>query len=210
MRELDLATSTARRRAHEERVDALLAPWLDRRARGEKHAVDDFMLTYYSLRPNALRRWHPGVGAAVVGSGATAFAGWRGYRVEPGRASVDPAWIAAHRDTVGWIAALLAATARRPPALGCFGLHEWAMVYRQRPHELRHPAHPLRLGSDGTNAVVEANRLACTHFDAFRFFTDPARERATLRPTRDQWSSTSQAACTPRWTSTNGRTSCRR
>lgn len=69
---------------------------------------------------------------------------------------------------------MLRRTAARPGQFGCFGLHEWAMVYRGAEH--RHTA-PLRLGQGGTDAVVEAHDLRCTHFDAFRFFTPDAVPR---------------------------------
>src|SRR4029450_2846085 len=49
--------------AHAGRVDRLVAPHLERRARGERHPVEDFLFTYYSLRPAQLRRRHPGAGA---------------------------------------------------------------------------------------------------------------------------------------------------
>ena len=42
----------------------------------------------------------------------------------------------------------------RPAHLGCFGLHEWAMVYRQTQEELRHNAWPLRLGPHGTERLA--------------------------------------------------------
>jgi hypothetical protein len=61
----------------------------------------------------------------------------------------------------------------RPPAgpqLGCFGLHEWAMVYRA--DDVRHPV-PLRLGPSAPTAVVESMPLRCSHFDAFRFSAAP-------------------------------------
>ena len=64
--------------------------------------------------------------------------------------------------------------------LSCFGLHEWAMVYRQHPREWRHASYPLRLGAVGTDEVVERHRVTCSHFDAFRFFTPEARPRNTL------------------------------
>ena len=50
-----------------------------------------------------------------------------------------------------------------------------------RADETRHSV-PLRLGRDGTDAVVENHDLRCTHFDAFRFFTPEAvpRNRASL------------------------------
>src|SRR5699024_8364945 len=73
------------------------------------------------------------------------------------------------------------------------GLHEWAMVYRA--DEVRHTQVPLRLGSKGTDRVVESHRIQCSHFDAFRFFTDAARPRNTLRPTRRTQIDLDQPGC---------------
>jgi hypothetical protein len=41
------------------------------------------------------------------------------------------------------------ATADRPAQLGCFGLHEWVMVYRSGPDDVRHGAWPLHLEQPG-------------------------------------------------------------
>ena len=90
---------------------------------------------------------------------------------------------------------LLRATAVRPPQLGCFGMHEWAMVYRLAPDDVRHASWPMRLSGTGTDAVVESHRIACSHFDAFRFFTDDARPRNTLQPTRDDRPDFEQPGC---------------
>jgi hypothetical protein len=90
---------------------------------------------------------------------------------------------------------LLTATAARPAQLGCFGMHEWAMVYRLDPTEVRHAAWPLRLGAAGTDEVVESHRIACSHFDAFRFFTAEARPRNTLQPGRDDRAAFEQPGC---------------
>ncbi|MEV6927158.1 3-methyladenine DNA glycosylase [Dactylosporangium sp. NPDC051485] len=175
---LDRPTWEARRAAHEARVDAWIEPHLARRRSGRKHPVEDFLFTYYSYRPAQLRRWHPGAGVVLAGAGAEA-------------ATVPP-----HRvDAIAWIRALLAATAARTPHLGCFGLHEWAMVYRQTQDELRHNAWPLRLGPAGTDAVVEASRIRCSHFDAFRFYTAPARPLNLLQPTRETQADNEQPGC---------------
>ena len=99
------------------------------------------------------------------------------------------------REQITWIRDLLAATASRPAMLGCFGLHEWAMVYRQSPDEVRHAAYPLRLGSAGTDEVVESHRITCTHYDAFRFFTAPARPLNVLQPTRESQQRLDQPGC---------------
>jgi len=78
--------------------------------------------------------------------------------------------------------AVLAATAMRPPAFGCFGLHEWAMVYRQSAAARRHSAVPLRLSPREIDATVESVGLRCTHADAFRFFTADAHPRNATTP----------------------------
>ena len=59
------------------------------------------------------------------------------------------------------------------------------MVYQQSVDEVRHDDWPLRLGFIGTDTVVEQHQVQCSHFDAFRFFTGPARPLNTLQPGRD-------------------------
>ena len=168
------------------------APHRERRRRGEAHPVLDFLFTYYSETPSRLERWHPGPGVALAGGAP--HAAWRWYTTEPdGSVRLDvPAFLADRGDTVRFVRRLLAATAGRPAFGGCFGLHEWAMVYRDR--ETRHPV-PLRLGAEGTDAVVEAHQIRCTHFDAFRFFTPPAAPRNRLQPTRETQPELEQPGC---------------
>jgi hypothetical protein len=180
-----------RESAHQARVDALLAGHLERARRGERHPVEDFLLTYYSLRPAQLRRWHPGAGSAL--RDAAERAGWRDHVVVDGAVTLDVrAFLRRRGHAVRHVRNLLAATASRPAHLGCFGLHEWAMVYREP--ERRHPV-PLRLGQAGTDAVVESHRIRCSHYDAFRFFTPAAAPRNTLRPTREATVALEQPGC---------------
>lgn len=178
--------------AHRERVAELAGPYLRHRAAGGKHPVLDFLFTYYGHKPGQLRRWHPGFG--VILADAPEYTGLRGYhQPAPGTHTADPAFLARRRDTVAFVARLLRATAARPPRLSCFGLHEWAMVYRT--DEVRHDSVPLRLGRDGTDAVVDALDLRCTHFDAYRFFTPAAVGRNELPLTRDQQVAREQPGC---------------
>ncbi|MGV2983969.1 3-methyladenine DNA glycosylase [Microbacterium sp. AGC85] len=172
---LDRVTWTARERAHHERVDALTAAHRERARRGEKHPVWDFLFTYYSYSPSQLRRWHPGAGVQL--DDAQDRLDWRWYSpgTDPGSAMPDAGAFAIEKSALAdLIERMLRRTAARPGQFGCFGLHEWAMVYRDTEH--RHTA-PLRLGQGGTDAVVEAHELRCTHFDAFRFFTPEAVPR---------------------------------
>ncbi|MUL42142.1 3-methyladenine DNA glycosylase [Streptomonospora sp. PA3] len=201
---LDPAAWRERERRHHERVDALLADHLDRRRRGVAHPVEDFLFTYYSHRPAQLRRWHPGPGVLLTEAADDPPAGDWYRRAEAadtaGRTvrgtTLDLTAFAAKRGaTVDFVRALLSAVQRRPAHLGCFGLHEWAMVYRLPPEEVRHSQVPLRLGAEGTDRVVESHRIRCSHFDAFRFFTDAARPRNRLQPTRESQADLDQPGC---------------
>ncbi len=194
--------------AHAERADALTAVWRSARAEGRKHAIEDFLFTYYPTRIAHLRRWHPGAGVALVLPNDSSpdpedRTAWRWHRTSP--LAGEPhavvrldaeAFLADRGDTVRYVRDLLTATSSRPGTFGCFGLHEWAMVYRDREagRDQRHPL-PLRLGHAGTDAVVEANPVRCSHFDAFRFFTPEATSRNQLQPTRAAQVGMEQPGC---------------
>jgi hypothetical protein len=180
----------AQRDAHVTRVARWTDPLRVRRSRGERHPVLDFLFTYYSHRPARLLRWHPGPGVELAG--ATEFLRWPAYRATRHGVELGPLPPARHR-TVEFIRGLLTATAARAPRFGCFGLHEWAMVYRSP--DVRHEDWPLRLGADGTDAVVESLPVRCTHFDAFRFFTEPARPLNVLQPQRSDQVDLEQPGC---------------
>ena len=183
-----------RARAHAARLDVRIQPHLERRLRGEKHPVHDFLFTYYAQRPGALRRWHPGYGVQLTD--APEYDAFKGYT----NGTVSPDYLAGQRPLVERIRDLLVATLSRPANLGCFGLHEWAMVYRGNPaatggeNAMRHDW-PLRLGGTGTDQVVDSHRIGCSHFDAFRFFTPPARPLNTLQPGRDDRVAFEQPGC---------------
>jgi hypothetical protein len=191
---LDGPAWQARRHAHEQRVDGWIGPHLRRRRTGERHPVEDFLFTYYSHRPAQLRRWHPGAGAVLAGAAVEDLG--RDYRATAEGVTLDTAGVRARRaESIDWIRALLTRTAARPAQLGCFGLHEWAMVYRQTQQEVRHNSWPLRLSAERTAAVVEERGVRCSHFDAYRFFTEPARPLNVLTPTRERQHDLEQPGC---------------
>ncbi|WP_300680019.1 3-methyladenine DNA glycosylase [Nocardioides sp.] len=152
--------------AHRARLAPYVDPHLARRSARIKHPVHDFLFEYYSFRPAQLLRWTPG-------------------------AEVLPE---AKRDLVAGLHRLLTATAAREGNFGCFGMHEWAMVYRSAEVGTRHPV-ALRLGAEATDTVVESHRIQCSHFDAFRFFTPPAIGLNTLTPTAANRPAFEQPAC---------------
>lgn len=199
---------------HARAVEALTADRLARRVRGRRHPVDDFLWEYYNHRPAQLARWHPGPGVGLAG--AAEREDWAFYRWEDGEAlragasarerelpegvsgvaSLDVASFVARRGSaLAFVRDLLEATLSRPGRFGCFGLHEWAMVYRAGGDELRHTGWPLRLGRNGTDAVVESHQITCSHFDAYRFFTPDAVPRNTIRPTRESQIELEQPGC---------------
>ena len=186
--------------AHATRADALTAAHRERRSRHERHPIEDFLWTYYSVRPAELRRWHPGAGVVLQGA-PLERAAWRLYSVlttadDACDVTIDlPAYFARRGGTVDYVEQLLTATLEHTPQFGCFGLHEWAMVYRLGPEQVRHAGLPLRVGHAATDRVVETHRIACTHFDAYRFFTPAAAPLNTLQPTRETQPRFEQSAC---------------
>jgi hypothetical protein len=175
-------------------MTALLGGYLRQRGEGRLNPVIDFLFTYYNLTAGQIRRWHPGFGVTLTGPESHSYAKLRGYGHTDSGVSVRPDHLTQRRDTVEYVGRLMAATATRPSNLGCFGMHEWAMVYQADPEQLRHHV-PLRLGQKGTDAVVESMPLRCTHFDAFRFFTDPARPRNAVQPSRTEQIALEQPGC---------------
>jgi hypothetical protein len=177
---------------HQVEVDSLTAAHRARSFEHRTHPVEDFLFTYYSLRPSQLRRWHPGAGIGLYDAPErtawrfhhtlTAGPGERGFVAADAKAFLD-----ARGDSVRFIRDLLRHTAGAVPQFGCFGLHEWAMVFQEQ--DRRHLSWPLRLGREGTDEVIHTQQIKCSHYDAFRFFTPAAHGRNLLAPdlaSRDQ------------------------
>jgi hypothetical protein len=186
----------ARRNAHQARVSAWTAPHKARALRGEKHPVYDFLFSYYTCRPVWLLRWHPGHGVMLAGADAEEFLGWRGYaRTDQGVGLDHAYWTSRRREFVSWVRDLLTVMQTRPPFFSCSGVHEWAMVYQQTPDQIRHNAYPLRFPPGEIARIVETSGACCTHFDAFRFFTGPARPLNRYQPTRKTTIDLEQRGC---------------
>ncbi len=155
---------------------ARVAQWAEdrtaRMARGQKHPVYDFLFEYYSWRPAHLLRWTPGFGVPLEGATREDIA-WAEFISSDNGLSLPASAFPEHRVSyLRWAVEYLGAVLLREPSFACLGLHEWAMVYRDL--QVRHPDVPLRLSRDETDAVVDSQRLCCTHYDAFRFFTPAA------------------------------------
>lgn len=182
---------------HADRADELSAAHRERKRRGALHPVEDFLWTYYFVSPAQLRVWHPGAGVTL--EQASDRHDWKYYRADVSdetAATLDlRAYFEKRGRTLHFIADLLAQTRDRTPRFGCFGLHEWAMVYRLPEGQQRHPYLSMRLSATETDEVVESMPLNCSHFDATRFFTEEARPRNELSPTRETQERDEQPAC---------------
>ena len=192
--ELDEAAWRAAMRRHRERLRPVVEPHLARAARGEPHPVIDFLFQYYPFAPAHLMRWTPGWGVvlrgpppeelAMLDEGAHDGHGWR---------LKSESFPRHRREALQWVISLHRQIASRPPRFGCFGLHEWAMVYRAE--RVRHQQLPLRYGREETARIVESMPIACSHYDAFRFFTPAARPLNRLQPSKDLRLQLEQRGC---------------
>ena len=195
--------------AHRSRVRRWTEPFRSRRARGQVHPVYDFLFLYYPFSPGRLEEWHPNPDQAAEESAATivsesgdedvidpnarfrteAYARCDGFFVRSSERIRDK-----ERARLEFTRALLKATESRRPHFGCFGMHEWAMVYRG--DAVRHGnVAPLRLPQAAIDAHVESRPFACSHFDAFRFFADEARPLNKLQPSLETRIDLEQPGC---------------
>lgn len=185
-----------RRERHRKRVWPYVEARRQRAGRGEKHPVFDFLFEYYAFRPAYLYRWSPGVGVLLAGLDQVALSRWdwpEDYKPTPDGCYIPPSRFPVHRlEFLDWAINYLQQTGSREPQFGCFGWHEWAMVYQDQ--NTRHRV-PLRLGPAETDAVTESATLRCTHYDAFRFFTPAAVPRNRFQLARETSPQHDQPGC---------------
>ncbi|KAJ1491055.1 hypothetical protein T484DRAFT_1934148 [Baffinella frigidus] len=160
--------------------------------------IYNFLLDYYNIRgrkgTKRLARWSPGLNVvlrdAEYDRDVDAINGLLARKCVPTEegggglvysarhlAAVDAGQFA---KTFGWYRSILQVTEENQPVLNCFGLHEWAMVYRpagaEVPASLEYQKDvlPLRVSQDEINEAVERTGIQCTHVDAIRFFAPSA------------------------------------
>lgn len=162
--------------AHLERVQRWTLPYKARRSRQGKHPVHDFLFQYYAYSPGKLETWHPAPDERLEDSPAARD------RFESPLYQLEGGTIRRHRDgltvrdreRLASARDVLIATRTRPPNFGCFGVHEWAMVYGG--DDVRHEGvAALRLPQSEVDEFVDSRPVACSHFDAYRFFSPEAK-----------------------------------
>jgi hypothetical protein len=186
--------------AHHQRVSAHADAFVDRRSRGTKHPVHDFLFTYYSFPPAKLKQWVPpqGVSLEITAADLESRPWWQTDRFihEHGLLRLnEQRFTNREREFATWAAMLCTRILGRAGRFTCFGLHEWAMVYRQSAEQVRHQGYELRLSAEELAAFVTSQPVCCSHYDAFRFFTPEARPLNALQPTLDSRPDLEQSAC---------------
>lgn len=182
-------------REHETVLSEILTPYLEKRSRQEKDPVMDFLFEYYAFRPSHLLRWSPGIGVSLYLEDDNLLPDHSELmKVENGKAFLDPeSFPQKRRSSVQWMLGLLKKSAGKKPLFGCFGMHEWAMVYRAG--NVRHNQIPFRLSDEEIAEFVESRPLVCTHFDAYRFFTKPAKPLNKHELNREGFQESEQPGC---------------
>ena len=182
--------------AHEARVDVATAAHRERRADGRTHPVEDFLFRYYSNSPARLRRWHPGAGVALEDAGGLPRATWAHYRVAGDAVVLDvEGFLAGTVAPVGFVRSCCRPRSPGPRSWAASGCTSGPWCTGPGPTTCGTRAGRCAWGAKGTDAVVERHGIRCSHFDAYRFFTESARPRNALRPTRDSQVALEQPGC---------------
>jgi hypothetical protein len=172
--------------------------FLKRRDLGQKHPVYDFLFTYYRFSPTKLKQWVPSFEEvlSIEDKGELPCFSDYWYEIHDNTLRLNPQRLQGQAlALVTFIEELCNAILVRTARFGCFGLHEWAMVYRLSQDELRHTDYRLRLSSDELRCFVETQNLCCTHYDAYRFFTPQAKPLNLFQPALHNRLQNEQAGC---------------
>lgn len=191
---------TTRAKAHATAVAPFTEAFLKRRSLGIPHPVHDFLFTYYNCSPQKLKQWIPAIDEILLVTPQTKedFPWFNEYwfQTEENLLFLNKERIQTHtRGLATFVATLCANILQRPPRYGCYGLHEWAMVYKSSEQELRHNGYRLRVSPQKLAEFVESQSICCSHYDAYRFFTKEAQPLNVLNPTIDTRLEMEQGGC---------------
>lgn len=196
---LSIENWTARAKAHTALLSPLADAFLKRRGLGLTHAVHDFLFTYYGCSPLKLKQWVPSFEQELITTPQIhAEYSWLGdywFQLDENLLSINRERLHENtRSLANFVANLCNNISKRAPRFGCFGLHEWAMVYKLSPEALRHK-HRLRLSPEDLAEFVESQTICCSHYDAYRFFTKAAHPLNILNPLLETRLEMEQGGC---------------
>ena len=178
---------------HQQKISDLVDEYLEKRSHQKKDPVLDFLFEYYSFRPSYLKRWSPGLGTLLI-DGASHDWPFDEMATADGDSFLDISCFDGDRiSSVKWILNVLEQSLNRKPSFGCFGMHEWAMVYKA--DRVRHDYLSLRMDKEQLANFVESRPLVCTHYDAFRFFTNEAKPQNKFELNREKFADMEQPGC---------------
>ena len=181
------------KQTHQRAISGLIDDYLEKRSHQQKEPVLDFLFEYYAFRPSHLKRWSPGVGTLLENSMPSDWMFDEMKSIDD-HCFLDIKYFDKSRiSSLQWILNVLKQSLDRKPSFGCFGMHEWAMVYKA--DRVRHDYLSLRMDKDELAEFVESRPLVCTHFDAFRFFTDEAKPQNKFELNRDNFAEIEQPGC---------------
>lgn len=181
-------------KAHRARLSTIVDNHIFTRTHGIKHPVYDFLFSYYSFSSGQLLRWSPGINVNLEVK-TDAQLEWKDYySSSQNHYYIDPELFPERRiPFLKWTINYLNLTAQRPPVYHCFGLHEWAMLYKAQNKQ--HPHVPLRVEQKVLDDLVKERPLCCSHYDAFRFFTEDAKPLNKSELRRDNVPMHEQPGC---------------
>jgi hypothetical protein len=178
---------------HEKDLNPILLPYFRKRSAGEKNPVIDFLFEYYRFRHSHLMSWSPGIGIRLE-KAELQKPDISELQMSEESYYIDPKTIPESRiNSFQRISEVLTSSSEKPPSFGCFGMHEWAMVYNAE--NVRHSYLSLRMPKHQIAEFVESRPLVCTHFDAYRFFTADAKPLNKYDPNRQNFSEFEQSGC---------------
>ena len=197
---LSVEVWTSRAKQHTALVGAFADAFLQRRSAGLKHPVHDFLFTYYSFSPSKLKQWIPSFEEELeITSQMRDEYPWLidyWFKHDGNVLSLNQERLHQNmRSLAKFVAQLCGNILQRPARYKCFGLHEWAMVYKLSPEALRHQGLRLRLSKEDLASFVESQTLCCSHYDAYRFFTKEAHPLNVLKPSLETRLEMEQGGC---------------
>ncbi|QJC21988.1 3-methyladenine DNA glycosylase [Arcanobacterium buesumense] len=198
---------------------------VERRQRGEKNALEDFLWEYYPMRPGRLAVWHPGFaddgepyallkppvspGSAepkpwnpTSASLEDPLAWWRHHASLPWhdvRQTDDGEIVVVNNEFLDHRAHGIKHLTQLHEILltreATFGCLGWHEWAMVYRADETRHALPLRLGAEETNRLVEQAHIRCTHFDAFQFFMPDAVALNRVQPTYETVFENEQPGC---------------